>query len=141
MSFSKISTGFVWVGSLAILFALCALPAAFEKNADHVPVELSVVFFSLGAVIIAIGMYVKARALQDQAPKPVALEESNAQRRGGCDLCGGEIPVVECKVHQLDLCGNCLARHFDYRSCSYIPTSKASSSKSARGMAAKARGF
>ncbi|HEY1462945.1 MAG TPA: hypothetical protein VGF44_05970 [Terriglobales bacterium] len=89
---------------------------------------------------IAIGLYVKARFFQAQQPQRSApAEKTNAQRRGGCTLCGTETPVIQCKVHQLELCGNCLTRHYDYRSCSYIPSEAGNANNSSRSMAARSR--
>lgn len=140
MASSKLSTGIIWVGSLAIFLSLCILPAAFEKNADNAAMGLAGAIFSSGVMAIAIGLYVKARFLQEQQPqRSVVSEKTNAQRRGGCNLCGTEAPVIQCKVHQLELCGNCLARHYDYRSCQYIPNEAGNGNNSPRSMTARSR--
>lgn len=139
MSPSKISTGLIWLGSLSAFLSLCVLPAALEKNADGAVMALTGSLFSVGAMTIALGLYVKTRFLQAQQPQrsaPVEKENSQ-QRRGGCNLCGTETPVIQCKVHQLELCGSCLTRHYDYRSCSYIPREEGYSSS--RTMAARSR--
>jgi hypothetical protein len=137
---SKISTGFILFGSLAIFAALCVLPAALAKDAESSLLGMAAALFSMGALVIACGVYLKARVLQSQAPRPEAPAAGPAQR-GGCELCGKEAPVVRCKVHQLDLCGACLARHYDNRSCTYIPSSNKNSGRPSRAMAAKGRGF
>jgi hypothetical protein len=137
---SKISTGFILFGSVAIFSALCVLPAAFAKDAESSLLGVAAGLFSTGALVIASGVYLKARVLQAQAPRPEA-PAANAAQRGGCELCGKEAPVVRCKVHQLDLCGSCLARHYDARSCTYIPSGNKTSGRLSRAMAAKGRGF
>jgi hypothetical protein len=141
MASTKLSTGFIWAGSLAIFLSLCILPAAFEKNADSAAMGIAGAVFSFGAMTIAIGLYVKARFLQEQQPqRTVVSEKTNAQqRRGGCNLCGTETPVIQCKAHQLELCGNCLTRHYDYRSCQYIPGEAGNGNNSPRTMAARSR--
>lgn len=140
MTSSKISTVLIWAGSLGIFLSLCILPAAFEKNADSAAMGLAGAIFCFGAMMIAMGLYVKARFLQEQQPqRTLVAEKANAQRRGGCSLCGTETPVIHCKVHQLELCGNCLTRHYDYRSCQYIPSEAGNVNNSSRTMAARSR--
>jgi len=98
--------------------------------------------FSLGALVMACGIYAKARALQSAIASGEPRKEpsnSNQRVRGGCDLCGTEAPAVQCKVHQLHLCGSCLAQHYDVRSCAYVPTTR-TANKTGRGAAANARG-
>jgi hypothetical protein len=36
-------------------------------------------------------------------------------------------------VHQLHLCADCLGKHYDFRSCAYVPSTR-------RGVTAKAHG-
>jgi hypothetical protein len=96
----------------------------------------------LGALVVAAGLYAKARVLQFAIASGEPRKEStttNQRVRGGCDLCGSEAPVVQCKVHQLHLCGTCLAQHYDVRSCAYVPTTRTATNKAGRKMAS-ARG-
>ena len=105
--------------------------------------ELGACQFSLGALVVAAGIYAKARALQSAIASGEPRKESaptNQRVRGGCDLCGSEAPVVQCKVHQLHLCGACLAQHYDVRSCAYAPTTRTTANKAGRKLAANARG-
>ncbi len=138
---SKVSTGFIVFGAVTIFAALCVLPAALAKDAESSLLATAAALFSMGALVIAAGVYLKARALQSQAPRPEGPAGPNPAQRGGCELCGKEVPVVRCKVHQLDLCGACLGRHYDNRSCTYIPSANKSVGKPARAMVAKNRGF
>lgn len=95
---------------------------------------------SLGSLTAAAGVYLKARLLQGQPG--TAGEAKSAHRRGrnGCDICG-DTPVVNCKVHQVHLCADCLGNHYDFRSCAYVPSTRRQGAKTtAKGMAAKARG-
>lgn len=137
---SKVSTGFILFGIVTIFSALCVLPAALMKDADSSLLGMAAALFSMGALVVASGIYLKARVLQAQAPRAEDPAANSAQR-GGCELCGKEAPVVRCKVHQLDLCGTCLPRHFDTRSCTYIPSTYKNAGRPARAMAAKGRGF
>ena len=138
---SKVSTGFILFGSVTIFAALCMLPAALMKDAEGSLLAMAAALFSMGALVIASGVYLKARVLQATAPRAEAAPGPNASQRGGCELCGKEVPAVRCKVHQLDLCGACLARHYDNRSCVYIPSANKSAAKPTRAMSAKNRGF
>jgi hypothetical protein len=121
-------------GGLLALLGICFLPAAFS---EHLQTDLLVAgasLFCLGLLVMAGAVYVKARLLTlPGEPKPEA--ERPKRRRGGCDLCASEVPAIHCRVHQVHLCGTCLAKHYDFRSCVYVPSSRTSGRA-----AAKARG-
>ena len=139
---TKTASWIIGAGVLMMFIGLCFLPGAFGPHPGQDMLEIGACQFSLGALIVAGGIYAKARVVQfaiaaGEPRKEVAT--ANQRVRGGCDLCGTEAPVVQCKVHQLHLCGTCLAQHYDVRSCSYIPTSRTSSNKG-RKLAANARG-
>lgn len=125
-----------------LFLALCCIPGALRDRNDTDVLQIAVCLFSFGALILAAGIYVKAGALKTvPRPEEPKKEEQTPNRRirGGCQLCATEAPVIECKIHQLHLCGNCLAQHYDVRSCIYVPTSRPGASKSAKS-AARARG-
>ena len=67
---SKVSTGFIVFGAVTIFAALCVLPAALAKDAESSLLATAAALFSMGALVIAAGVYLKARALQSQAPRP-----------------------------------------------------------------------
>ena len=120
------------VGVLVGLIGLCILPAAFGSGGDRSLLGAAATMFGMGALAAAAGFYLKAQALQSNpAGGPPAKEAKNAGRRlrGACDLCRTEMPVVHCKVHQLHLCGRCLAEHYDFRSCVYVPSTRRTESK------------
>lgn len=128
----------VAAGALGMLMGLACLPSALGGRApDQGLLGLGVSLFSFAALTVATGMYVKARALQNHPESESAPAKKRV--RGGCELCGTEAPVVQCKVHQLQLCGNCLADHYDFRSCAYVPSNRKPAGKSGRAMAARAR--
>ncbi len=140
---SKTATWIIGAGAVLMFIGLCFLPAAFGEHPDPDLLEIGACQFSLGALVIATGIYAKARLLQFAIASGEPRKEaapSNQRVRGGCDLCGSEAPVVQCKVHQLHLCGTCLAQHYDVRSCAYVPTSRTASHKAGRNLAANARG-
>ena len=140
---SKTTNWIIAAGVFLMFIGLCFLPAALGDSADNDLLEIGACQFSLGALIVATGIYAKARAVQIAVASGEPRKESapSGQRvRGGCDLCGPEAPVFQCKVHQLHLCGTCLAQHYDVRSCAYVPTTRTATNKSGRNLAANARG-
>ena len=140
---SKTANWIIAAGAVFMVIGLCFLPAALGERPDADLLELGACLFSLGALIIAAGLYVKARMVQMEIASGAPRKESapsNQRVRGGCDLCGSEAPVVQCKVHQLHLCGSCLAQHYDVRSCAYVPTTRTATNKTGRNYAANARG-
>ena len=132
---AKIGTWLIGVGCFVALFGLTMIPAATASGADKTVSGLCMLTFSFAMMIIAGGMYLKARAYQ-------GTPESDAARRGRkatCDSCGKAEPAIQCRVHQLHLCPDCLATHYDFRSCAYAPstrraTPKASSLSHASGL-------
>jgi hypothetical protein len=140
---SKTANWIIAAGVFLMFVGLCLLPGALGEHPDADMLELGACQFSLGALIVATGIYVKARVVQaaiasGTLPKDTAA--SSQRVRGGCDLCGSEAPVVQCKVHQLHLCGTCLAQHYDVRSCAFVPTSRTATNRNGRTLAANARG-
>jgi hypothetical protein len=129
------------VGTVALFVGICVLLPRLSGNVDPDQLLAGAGLFSLGAMTIACGLYLKARAPHLPGETPAAAKESVANRRvrGGCELCGAADPVVLCKVHQIHLCGDCLNDHYDPRSCSYIPSTRRTNSKAGKA-AARARG-
>ena len=123
-----------------MFIGLCFLPGALGEHPDADMLEVGACQFSLGALVVAVGIYAKARSVQAAIASGDLSPTSNQRVRGGCDLCGTEAPVVQCKVHQLHLCGSCLAQHYDVRSCAYVPTSRTANNKAGKAMAATTRG-
>ena len=119
----KASSWVVVAGCFLMLTGLCFLPAALGAHPDEAILGAGVCLFALGALVAAGGLYLKASALQAGAAAGPAKSQSK-RVRGGCDLCGTDSPVVNCRVHQLHLCGNCLGEHYDFRSCVYVPSTR-----------------
>ena len=138
---TKASTGLVVAGSILMVLSLCFLPAVFNDRSDANTLEMGLCLFSAGSLIASLGMYFKARALRAGIVPEKAGPEMAAKRklRGACDLCGTETPAVLCTVHQVEVCGICLAQHYDQRSCAYVPSKRASAGKNGKGLA-KAKG-
>ena len=136
---SKTSNAIITGGVGMVFFALCFLPAALHADPDPSLLATGATLFSLGILAIAGGIYLKAHALQSlPRPEPPAPKK---RVRGGCELCASQEPAIQCKVHQLQLCPTCLANHYDFRSCVYVPAARRPASKGSKAMAARARAF
>jgi hypothetical protein len=139
---SKTANWIIGAGVVLMFVGLCFFSALLSDHPEPDMLEFGACQFSLGALVIAAGIYAKARTIQFAIAAGEPRKESstsNQRVRGGCDLCGTEAPAVQCKVHQLHLCGNCLAQHYDVRSCAYVPTTR-TATKTGRNAAAHARG-
>jgi hypothetical protein len=134
---SRIGSWIIGLGGIVLFAGLCVLPSAFGQTPDPTLLPVGACLFSLGAVAIAAGIYMKARALQASNPGVAQAPSIARKTRSGCDLCGVESPAVLCTIHQLHLCGTCLDQHYDVRSCIYVPTPRKALNKPAQ---AKARG-
>jgi hypothetical protein len=132
----------IGLGAVAAFVGLCFFPAALSDH-DNSVLGLGAAVFGFGSLLMAAGLYLKAQATQlPAAPAHLGKETSTADKklpRGGCDLCRKENPVIHCKVHQFHLCGKCLAEHYDFRSCVYVPSTRRLESKNTKSMSARAR--
>jgi hypothetical protein len=133
---SRGGTLLIAFGSLVFLAGLCFVPAILKDQSDTGIVALGGCLISLGALFVAGGLFAKAQALKASV---ITDSPEVKQRRSGCELCATEAPVIFCKVHQLHLCGACLAQHYDFRSCSYVPSNRAASGKPGKAFGAAAR--
>jgi hypothetical protein len=126
-------------GCFLMFLGLCFLPAALGRHRDDAILGAGICVFAVGTLISAAGLYLKALVLQSAATLPGGAKPQPKQIRGGCDLCGTESPVIHCRVHQLHLCGNCVAKHYDFRSCVYVPSTRRNApAKAVAKFAAKA---
>ena len=135
---SRTGNSMLALGALIAVVGLSVIPAGLGQNtADRNLLGVGATIFSLGAILAALGIYLKAYAL-NAVPKQKVAETVVAGRpiRGGCDRCHADAPVVHCKVHQQHLCGVCLAEHYDFRTCVYAPSSRRTAA--VKSMAARA---
>jgi hypothetical protein len=133
---SKLGGWLVLLGGLIAAGGLLVLPAAARGGADRNLLGVGTSVFAMGALSIAVGIYLKAQDLQAGAKPSKPVE---AEKKGGCDRCHAEPPAILCKVHQLHLCDTCLASHYDFRSCVYVPSTRRITIKSGKTMVAKVR--
>ena len=124
----KISSWIIGVGCLMAAAGLCFLPAAFGEHRDMAVFTAGAMVFSAGMVLAAVGLYVKARFLAEGGPpKPSLVRRENARF---CNHCGENESAVECRVHHLNLCPDCLGKHYDFKSCAYVPSMRPIQTKS-----------
>jgi hypothetical protein len=127
---ARTGTWLIAIGALFAFAGLCVLPAAFGPSSDRSMLGAGTVLFSLGLLLIAGALYVKAKALGGATPSRAAAAAKRA-RKSNCDRCGQDEPVIQCRVHHLHLCADCLAEHYDFRSCAYVPSTRRGTAKSA----------
>jgi hypothetical protein len=137
---SKLGNGLIAIGALGACIGLIMLPAAMGEHPDTSLLILGACGVSLGSLTAASGIFFKSRATQSPAGGQAAGEAKNSSRRvrGGCDICHGDLPVIHCKVHQVHMCAECLGQHYDFRTCSYVPSTRRTAGKNKS--LAKARG-
>jgi hypothetical protein len=137
---SRVGNWMIAVGILVALIGLCVLPAAFGDRGDNNLLGVAGTLFGMGALAAAAGFFLNGQALhsKDASGAPSKASANARKPRGACDLCRTEMPVVNCKVHQLHLCGKCLAEHYDFRSCVYVPSTRRTETKLEKAMGARA---
>ncbi len=136
---SRTGNWMIALGALVLVLGLVALPAALGEHVDTSLLTLGACGVSLGSMIAAGGAFLKARAMSSQGGAGNLSGESkpasSRRVRGGCDVCHGDLPVIHCKVHQVHLCPDCLAKHYDFRSCTYVPSNRGANQKTTKAMA------
>ena len=121
---TKSSTWMMAVGAFIAFMGLCFLPAAFGPDSDRTMLGAGAVVIATGMLLIAAGFYVKARTLGTVAAPVTPPASGKRNRKSICDRCAQEEPVIQCRVHQLHLCADCLTKHYDLRSCAYVPSTR-----------------
>ena len=132
----------IGMGAVVLFMGVIVLPAALGDHPEPSLIALGACGISLGSMIAASGVYLKARAMQVPNASGANSGESKSTTRrvrGGCDICHGDLPVIHCKVHQVHLCPDCLTQHYDFRTCTYVPSTRRTGSKAGKSIA-KARG-
>ena len=125
----KIGSWLIGLGCFFAFAGLCFLPAAFGAHPDNAMLGAGAMVFSLGMVLAACGFYIKARYWA-AAGAPASSKSSGARSRTvPCDLCAKQDAVIQCRVHQLQLCAGCVAEHYDFRSCVYVPSVRQGTNK------------
>ena len=119
---AKHGTWLIALGCFIAFVGLLVLPVAFGPDPDRTMLGAGAVVFSSGLMLMAGGMYIKARLLVNMAPASAA--PAKRSRKTNCDRCGQNEPVIQCRVHQLHLCADCLGSHYDFRSCAYVPSTR-----------------
>ncbi len=121
---TKTGTWLMAIGCFIAFVGLCFLPAAFGPDSDRTMLGAGTMVIAIGVLLISGGFYIKARALGATAAPAGATASAKRNRKSICDRCAQEEPVIQCRVHQLHLCADCLSNHYDFRSCAYVPSTR-----------------
>lgn len=127
---TKTSSWLMAAGAFIAFVGLCFLPAAFGRDGDRTMLGGGAVVIAMGILFIAGGFYLKASALVKAAPVTAAASPKRSRPKSICDMCAENEPVIQCRVHQLHLCADCLSKHYDFRSCAYVPSTRRTNPKS-----------
>jgi hypothetical protein len=130
---------FIAAGTLVSFVGLLFLPSALNsQNRDESLLGAGLAIFSLGALIIAVAFYFKTKALRAEiGSDPNRAASLNGKRRKiSCDSCHQSAPVIQCTMHKMSLCTNCLSQHYDSRACVYVPAIRKSVARMAKGVSA-----
>jgi hypothetical protein len=131
----KIGNWLIGTGCCIAFLGLCALPAAFGANSDKTLAGVGMTILSTGIMLIAGGLYLKSRNFGERSADRTD-SQSKRGRKATCNQCGKNEPVIECRVHQVNLCGDCVGKHYDFRSCAYVPSTRRSTAKASAFSAA-----
>jgi hypothetical protein len=123
----KISTWLMACGCFIAFVGLCFIPAAFGPDPERTMLGAGAMIIATGLLFMAGGVYAKALGLGTDTDSGTA---SKRKGKANCDQCGEDEPVIQCRVHQVHLCGDCLAGHYDFRSCAYVPSTRRGTAKS-----------
>ena len=124
---TKIGAWLIRIGGCIAFLGLCGFLASFEPNRDKTLMDAGMMVLSTGMMLVAGGLYIKARAFPDTVTSNPSLIKRS--RKANCERCGKNEPVIQCRVHQVHLCGDCLGNHYDFRSCAYVPSTRRSTAK------------
>src|SRR5207247_9718427 len=80
---SRTGNWMIAVGTFGMFIGLCLVPAAVGPNPDSSVLALAACVLSFGALIIAAGMYLKARGLQSAVASATASKNMARRVRGG----------------------------------------------------------
>jgi hypothetical protein len=111
-------------GAFIIFAGLCFLPSAFGADGDRTMLGAGSVVIAMGLLLVAGGFYLKARALSSTTPSNASAPAKRNRSKSACDICAEDESVIQCRVHQLHLCPACLSKHYDFRSCAYVPSAR-----------------
>jgi hypothetical protein len=127
---SKTGTWLIGIGGCIVFLGFCVVPAAFGPNPDKTLLSIAMTVLSAGMMLVAGGFYLKSRSFRAEAAGGTG-SQTKRSRKATCDRCGKNEPAIQCRVHQLHLCGDCLGQHYDFRSCAYVPSTRRSTGKAA----------
>jgi len=126
-------------GALISFVGLLFLPSALDaQHRDESLLGAGLAVFSLGALTMAVAFYFKTEILRAEIgsdPSRASLPNGK-RRRISCDSCHQAAPVIQCTMHKMGLCSNCLSQHYDSRACVYVPAIRKGTGKMAKSASA-----
>jgi hypothetical protein len=120
---SKVGSWIIAIGCFVAAAGLCTLPAALGAQRDTALLGAAAMLFSTGMVLAASGLYMKARSLAEAEPSKVRSGGGKGHRKV-CDVCGHSESAIECRVHHVHICPDCIGKHYDFKSCAYVPATR-----------------
>jgi hypothetical protein len=136
---AKTSKFMILFGIFLIVSAMVFVPLGVGPDKDPTALASGASLFSLGALSIGTGFYVKGRALEERFRQEAARAASappSKKKKIACEVCRELPPVISCSQHRALLCAECMTAHYDARTCVYVPAQR----RSARPAAAAANG-
>jgi len=119
---AKTGLWLILMGAILAFLGVCFFPAAFGDNGDRNLLGAGSAVFAMGTLLISSGLYLKATLLKQQANASAGKTDAKPGKITYCDRCGEKEAAVQCRVHQVQMCPDCLREHYDFRSCAYVPS-------------------
>ena len=144
----KVSGLAIVCGCFLMVLGLAFLPAAFGTHPDESILGLGICVFSLGALTVAGGLYMKAHALKSGTIFAAGLDVTDPEPPDPNDpllklpnlIVAPHIAsaTVGTRGAMAEICANNLGNHYDFRSCAYVPSTRRTAGSKAARFAAKA---
>ncbi len=121
-------------GVMAIGLFLLAMGLVNEDSRSSMVATSSFVF-SLGALVLAAGFYLRVRDLEQElrpAKEARKLRNDLFRVNGPCSLCKENPAMIRCTTHKAAICPVCMSLH-DSPWCDYVPMTRRSTAQRPTG--------
>jgi len=108
------------VGIALLLLGIVVIGSTNTDGTRYETRTAGMLLMSLGAMAVAIPLYIDARRMQSRKQKQ--LSQTDARLR--CFVCGSAIATMRCQKHMVRLCHDCISQHDEGEPCYYIPLSR-----------------
>lgn len=120
---------FLIIGGLLLFVGfIMMIGAPFEEGGAKPMLPWISAMFSLGALLVGLGFFVRGREIEERArpSKEVAQARQELMKANGtCAICKKEPAIIRCNLHNTKICGPCLSSH-DSAWCEYVPCGRKS---------------